>query len=139
MQHSMRTRNESVRQTTSNWCSMLQAGGGQRLSGGENIACHKSRKEQGCPIKLSSLLIRTRERNCRAPVFFALTSIKNPLQPLRASAPPTISEISRVMPACRARLSCRVKPVIILPALSVAEFIAVILAPCSLATDSKSA
>lgn len=60
-------------------------------------------------------------------------------QPLSASAPPTISEISRVMPAWRARLICSVNPVIILPALSVALFIAVMRAPCSLADDSSSA
>ncbi len=49
----------------------------------------------------------------------------------KASAPPTISAISLVMAAWRARLRVRVRPEIILPALSVALDMEVMRAPCS--------
>jgi len=58
---------------------------------------------------------------------------------LSASAPPTISAISLVMVAWRARLSERVRPEIILPALSVALDIDVMRAPCSDAMLSTTA
>ena len=56
-----------------------------------------------------------------------------------ASAPPTISAISLVMVACRARFSWSVNEEIILPALSVALDIDVICAPWKDATLSRTA
>src|SRR5262249_31139619 len=61
------------------------------------------------------------------------------LQPCNAAAPPTISAISCVIWAWRWRLNVRVRMSISSPALSVAFFIAVRLAPCSDAAVSTSA
>src|SRR3954469_24080340 len=59
--------------------------------------------------------------------------------PCSAAAPPTISAISCVICAWRARLKVRRKTLSISPALSVAFFIAVRRAPCSPAAVSTSA